>query len=88
MTRDLQHIPLADLKVSKLNVRKHGARDIDSLAASIAAIGVIQPLLVRKNCAGFDVVAGQRRYLAARKLAAADHPHADPLPCMVLDGRR
>ena len=84
MIRDLQHIPLADLKVSKLNVRKHGAKDIDSLAASIAAIGVIQPLLVRKNCAGFDVVAGQRRYLAARKLAAADHPHADPLPCMVL----
>lgn len=84
MLRDLQHIALADLKVSKLNVRKHGAKDIDSLAASIAAIGVIQPLLVRKNCAGFDVVAGQRRYLAARKLAAADHPHADPLPCMVL----
>jgi ParB family chromosome partitioning protein len=84
MPRDLQHISLADLKVSKLNVRKHGPKDIDSLAASIAAIGVIQPLLVRKNCAGFDVVAGQRRYLAARKLAAADHPHADPLPCMVL----
>lgn len=84
MPRDLQHIPLADLKVSKLNVRKHGAKDIDSLAASIAAIGVIQPLLVRKNCEGFDVVAGQRRYLAACKLAAAEHPHADPLPCMVL----
>ena len=81
MIRDLQHIPLADLKVSKLNVRKHGARDIDSLAASI---GVIQPLLVRKNCEGFDVVAGQRRYLAARKLGAAAHPNADPLPCMVL----
>jgi len=84
MLRDLQHIPLADLEVSKLNVRKHGAKDIDSLAASIAAIGVIQPLLVRKNCEGFDVVAGQRRFLAARKLAAAAHPHADPLPCMVL----
>ena len=84
MLRDLQHIPLADLKVSKLNVRKHGAKDIDSLAASIAAIGVIQPLLVRKNCEGFDVVAGQRRYLAARRLVAAEHPHADPLPCMVL----
>ena len=84
MLRNLQHIPLADLKVSKLNVRKHGAKDIDSLAASIAAIGVIQPLLVRKNCEGFDVVAGQRRYLAARRLVAAEHPHADPLPCMVL----
>lgn len=45
----LQHIPLSDLKVSNLNVRKHGPRDIDSLAASIAAIGMIQ-LLVRRNC--------------------------------------
>jgi ParB family chromosome partitioning protein len=84
MLRDLQHIPLADLKVSKLNVRKHGSKDIDSLAASIAAIGVIQPLLVRKNCEGFDVIAGQRRYLAARRLAGSAHPNADPLPCMVL----
>jgi hypothetical protein len=38
MHRDLHHIPLSDLKLSKLNVRRHGAKDIDSLAASIAAL--------------------------------------------------
>ena len=41
MIRELQMIPLAELKVSKLNVRKHGAKEIASLAASIAAIGLV-----------------------------------------------
>ena len=40
MNRELQHIPLADLTLSKLNVRRHGAKDIDGLAASIAALGL------------------------------------------------
>ena len=57
MIRELQMIQLADLKVSKLNVRKHGAKEIASLAASIAAIGLVQPLLVRTNGEGFEIVA-------------------------------
>ena len=40
MLRKLHHIPLSELAVSKLNVRRHGAKDIDSLAASIAALGI------------------------------------------------
>ena len=70
MLRDLHHIPLADLKLSKLNVRRHGPKDIDSLAASVAALGLIQPLLVRENGDGYEIVAGQRRYLAMKKLNA------------------
>ena len=70
MIHNLQMIPLADLKVSKFNVRKHGAKDVASLAASIAAIGLVQPLLVRANGEGFEIVAGQRRYLAAKSLDA------------------
>ena len=84
MIRNLQMIPLADLKVSKLNVRKHGAKDVASLAASIAAIGLVQPLLVRANGEGFEIVAGQRRYLAAKSLDADGTADADPLPCVVL----
>lgn len=49
MIRDLHHIPLADQKRSKLNVRRHGPKDIDSLAASIAALGLIHPLLIRRD---------------------------------------
>ena len=84
MIRELQMIPLAELKVSKLNVRKHGAKEIASLAASIAAIGLVQPLLVRANGEGFEIVAGQRRFLAAKALDADGNTGADPLPCVVL----
>lgn len=84
MPATLQHIPLDALKVSRLNVRKRGAKDVASLAASIAALGLLQPLLVRKNGDGYEVVAGQRRYLAARSLQEDGHADADPVPCIVL----
>ena len=85
MLRELHHIPLAQLKVSKLNVRRHGAKEIDSLAASIAALGIIQPLLVRSDGDGYEIVAGRRRYLAAKKLDADGAPDADKLPCVLLE---
>jgi ParB family chromosome partitioning protein len=85
MLRKLHHIPLSELTVSKLNVRRHGAKDIDSLAASIAALGVIQPLLVRKDGDGYEIVAGRRRYLAAKKLDADGVTDTDKLPCVLLE---
>ncbi len=89
MIRDLHHIPLSHLKLSKLNVRRHGPKDIDSLAASIAGLGLIHPLLVRANRTGdgtgFEIVAGQRRYLAMKKLNAEGAPETDAVPCVVMD---
>ncbi len=85
MLHDLQHIPLADLKLSKLNVRRHGPKDIGSLAASIAALGLIQPLLVRNGGDGFEIVAGQRRYLAMKRLDAEGAPETGTLPCVVME---
>ena len=84
---ELHHIPLEHLTVAKTNARTHGATEnLDSLAASIKAQGVLQPLLVRPLAeaggAGFEIVAGQRRYLACRRIAE-DAP-VDPLPCLVL----
>jgi len=85
MLRELHHIPLSQLTVSKLNVRRHGAKEIDSLAASIAALGIIQPLLVRSDGDGYEIVAGRRRYLAAKKLDAEGAAEADKLPCVLLE---
>ena len=85
MLRKLHHIPLSELTVSKLNVRRHGAREIDSLAASIGALGIIQPLLVRRNGDGYEIVAGRRRYLAAKRLDADGAPDLDKLPCVLLE---
>lgn len=84
MIRKLHHIGLSELGVSKLNVRRNGSKDIDSLAASIAALGVIQPLLVRSDGDGYEIVAGRRRYLAAKKLDAEGVPGFDKVPCVVL----
>jgi ParB family transcriptional regulator, chromosome partitioning protein len=84
MLRDLHHIPLDQLTVSKLNVRKHGPKDVASLAASVAALGVLQPLLVRAKDDGFEIVAGQRRYLAVKSLRDTDDDEPS-LPCVILE---
>lgn len=80
---ELQHIELENLKVSPLNVRKHGTKNGDDLIPSIDALGIIQPLLVRKNCKGYDVIAGQRRLAALNKIAAQQS--VDPVPCIIMD---
>ena len=79
----LHHLNLTDLKPAKLNVRKRGGKDIDDLVPSIRSLGLIQPLLVRPNCAGYEVVAGQRRYHALMKLA--EDGIAAPVPCLVME---
>lgn len=79
----LQTIELEHLKTSPLNVRKHSTKNGDDLIPSIKAIGLLQPLVVRKNCTGYDVIAGQRRLSALNKIAAQQPP--EPVPCVVMD---
>ena len=86
-----QEIPLGKLAVWNGNVRKTGAdTGIDELAASIAAHGLMNPLTVRKAVKGrFEVVAGQRRLLALRRLAASgDWPKTAPIPCLVIEAEQ
>jgi ParB family chromosome partitioning protein len=84
--REQRHIPLTDLKVAPLNVRKTGRRDdLSDLARSIATQGVLQPLLVRKNCEGFEIVAGQRRFLAAQMVDKETTGGIGSLPCLIMD---
>jgi ParB family chromosome partitioning protein len=40
---------------------------LDELAASIKASGVIQPVIVRRRGSGYELVAGERRWRAARQ---------------------
>ncbi len=78
----LEHIEIEDLKPSSVNVRKRGGKEIADLLPSIRANGLLQPLLVRPNCEGFEIVAGQRRYHALLKLA--DEGIKDPVPCVIM----
>ncbi len=78
MTTDLNPmtIPLKDLTLHELNARAastdtYEADDIAVLAASIATLGLLNPLIVQKTGKTWGVLAGGRR-LAALRLLAAD----------------
>ena len=86
---DTTQIPLNKLVAWDGNVRKTRTdAGLQELAASIAAHGLLQSLVVRKHGRGkYAVVAGQRRLLALSSLAESGTIEADaPVPCRVLDG--
>jgi ParB family chromosome partitioning protein len=86
---DIIHVPLSKLALWDGNVRKTGIRvGIEELAASIAAHGLLQSLVVRKSKRGkYGIVAGQRRLLALQALAKDGIIAKDcQIPCMLADG--
>lgn len=50
------------------------SKALDELAASIRASGVIQPVIVRRQGSGYQLVAGERRWRAARQVGLARVP--------------
>ncbi len=48
--------------------REFAEEEIKNLADSIASEGLIQPLLVRQTKEGYELIAGERRYRACRRL--------------------
>lgn len=49
---------------------------LDELAQSIAANGVVQPIVVRRRGAGYEIVAGERRWRAAQRAGLRKIPAA------------
>ena len=54
--------------------RRFSEDDLQELSESIRAQGVIQPLVVRKQDSGYELVAGERRLRAARKAGLKQVP--------------
>ena len=50
---------------------------IEELAESIKEHGIIQPIVVRKKNEGYEIVAGERRWRAARKAGLSE------VPCLI-----
>jgi ParB family chromosome partitioning protein len=73
---DLVQLPLTQIKPNPLQPRKQF--DEEALAAlvdSIKAVGVLQPVLVRELAPGdYELIAGERRYRAARRAGLASLP--------------
>jgi len=68
-------LKITELKVSKYQPRKNfEAEAIADLAKSIADKGVLQPLLVRKIANYYEIVAGERRFRAAKQAGLSEVP--------------
>lgn len=68
-------LDLSQIKASPLQPRKRFADEgLASLAESIRDHGVLQPVIVRKSGAGYELVAGERRFRAATRLKLARIP--------------
>ena len=69
----IQMVPLGQIKPGIQQPRTLFNQDkIDELAASITANGVIQPVVLRPVATGYELIAGERRWRAAR-LAGLEH---------------
>jgi ParB family transcriptional regulator, chromosome partitioning protein len=73
--RDYLLCDVALIKPNRYQPRRHFAeKDMEDLAASIRAQGVIQPLLVRRDGDGYELVAGERRLRAAKMAGLSQVP--------------
>lgn len=69
------YININDIKPNENQPRKTFTEEkLDELAASITEHGIIQPLVVRKNKGSYEIVAGERRWRAARKAELKEVP--------------
>ncbi len=69
----LIEVPVGQIDANPNQPRKSfNAAMLDELVASVKASGVIQPVIVRRQGAGYQLIAGERRWRAAR-LAGLEH---------------
>ncbi len=78
--RSVRLIPIADIAPHPDQPRRHfGEEALSELAASIAARGVLQPIVVRAAGSAYQIVAGERRWRAAQRA------HLHEIPCIIKD---
>ena len=71
---EVKDIKISDIRLSKVNIRKDlkaGTEDVglEDLAESIKEKGLLNPLIVRRlKDETYELIAGQRRFLACQKL--------------------
>jgi ParB family transcriptional regulator, chromosome partitioning protein len=63
----IQEIAISDCRANPYQPRKvFAAEAIEELKQSIEEYGILQPLIVRKSIKGYEIVAGERRFRAAK----------------------
>lgn len=70
-----QTVAVASIRANKYQPREHFDEEtLDSLTNSVRELGVLQPLLVRKDGDGYELIAGERRWRAAKRAGLQDVP--------------
>lgn len=70
-----QRLPLASIHANPMQPRTIFQADrLEELAASIRANGIIQPIVVREHQGGYQIVAGERRWRAAKIAGVSEVP--------------
>lgn len=68
-------LPISEIKPNKGQPRKtFRPEELAELTDSIKQNGILQPLLVRKKGSGYEIVAGERRYQAAKAAGLSEVP--------------
>src|SRR5699024_9464363 len=73
--QSIEQIPIDECRTNPYQPRKTFDADaIEELKISIMEYGIIQPLIVRKSIKGFEIVAGERRFRAAKEAGLTEIP--------------
>jgi ParB family chromosome partitioning protein len=71
----LEEIPVAQIRPNPYQPREHfDEEELGSLAESIKEVGILQPVLVRETSDGYELIAGERRWRAARRVGLQQIP--------------
>ena len=71
----LRELPLADIERNPYQPRTvFDDAKLVELTSSIKEVGVLQPVLVREKSTGYELIAGERRWLAARRAGLSSVP--------------
>lgn len=74
----VRYLSINEIKPNAKQPRKHFAEEkIAELANSIETHGIIQPILVRPLDPGYEIIAGERRWRAARRAGLRE------IPCII-----
>jgi ParB family chromosome partitioning protein len=72
---DISYLSIDDIKPNSAQPRQDFSEEsLDGLASSIEKHGLIQPIIVRQGKSGYELIAGERRWRAARKAGLREIP--------------
>ncbi len=82
---DIGRIPVGKISFEKWNVRTLDRnKGVGELAESILKYGLLQPIVVIEEKAGFELIIGQRRLLAFKELIKQGHSQFKDIPAIIL----